>query len=114
MRTLVLRTLDLTAGWISAYTEYPDDGVDAWRCTMFRNEGPALSSELIREAMAVTARQWPPPTGGGWLTYVDAAKVASTNPGYCFKQAGWLLDRTYRPGRRRASLIRLRHPGTER
>ena len=46
MDLVVMRTLDLRAGWISAYTTFPDDGLDAWRCTMFRNEGPALSSAL--------------------------------------------------------------------
>lgn len=105
---IVLRSLDDTAGWITAYTQHPDDRLDVWRCTMFRNEGAALSSVLIREAMAVTIALWGTPPPDGWCTYVDTAKVASRNPGYCFKRAGWWRDRTYAPDRRRASLIRLR------
>ena len=107
-KLIVLRSLDLDAGWITAYTVRPDDGLDAWRCTMFRNEGPRLSSVLIRDAMDITASLWGDPPADGWLTYVDTAKVASPNPGYCFKRAGWWLDRTYRPDRRRRTLIRLR------
>lgn len=110
-RLIVLRSVDLAAGWITAYTVHPDDGLDAWRCTMFRNEGGGLSSALIREAMAITADLWGAAPPDGWLTYVDTAKVASPNPGYCFKRAGWRLDHTYRPDRRRRTLIRLRADG---
>lgn len=108
MSTLVLVSSDELAAWITAYTVHPDDGLDAWRCTMFRNEGPALSSDLIIEAMAVTAQRWSTPSPDGWVTYVDTAKIASANPGYCFKRAGWRRDRTYKPDRRRSTLIRLR------
>lgn len=107
-RVLVLRSVRWDASWISLYTDFPDDGLDAWRCTMFRNEGPELSSTLIGAAMAITADRWGALPDDGWLTYVDTKKVASPNPGYCFKKAGWWLDRSYRPDRRRASLIRLR------
>lgn len=106
-RVLVLRSIDHQAGWITLYTEYPDDGLDAWRCTMFRNEGTLLSSLLILDAMAITAELWGAMPPDGWLTYVDTAEVASENPGYCFKAAGWWRDRTYEPDRRRASLVRL-------
>lgn len=64
---------------------------DTLRCALFRNEGAGLSSELILAAMDLTERMW----GGapqGWQTYVDAAQIKSTNPGYCFKQAGWTAD----------------------
>ena len=62
-----------------------------YRCAMFRNESPLLSSALIREAMALTERRWGP-ASHGWQTYVDAAKVRSVNPGFCFKMAGWTAD----------------------
>lgn len=55
---LVLRSIDHLAGWITLHTDYPDDGLDAWRCTMFRNEGTILSSALILDAMALTATLW--------------------------------------------------------
>jgi hypothetical protein len=109
---LILRSLDDTAGWITHYTKFPDDGLYAWRCSMFRNEGDQLSSDLIVAAMELTAELWGRPPVDGWLTYIDTAKVRSPNPGYCFKEAGWWLDRSYRPDRRRASLIRLRAEGS--
>jgi hypothetical protein len=30
-----------------------------------------------------------PPPKDGFVTYVDARKVRSTNPGYCFLKSGW-------------------------
>lgn len=71
------------------------DGLDAYRCAMFRNEGAGLSSDLIRAAVELTERLWGPPPADGWATYVRRDLVRSTNPGYCFKQAGWTLDRTF-------------------
>lgn len=55
-------------------------------CTVFRNEGPNLSSLLIREAMELAWNRW---TGERLFTYVADRKVQSPNPGYCFKVAGW-------------------------
>ncbi len=111
-RKLVLVTPCERAVWL---THWPDaalamDGLDCWRCSIFRNEAPAelLSSHLIRAAMDLTASLWAarPTTTPGWVTWVDPAKVASPNPGYCFKQAGWTLDRAWWHPR----LIRLRAP----
>lgn len=98
--------------WITHYpkTGYSLDGIDALRCSSFRNEGAGLSSELIVEAMVVTARSWPevdPPDG--WLTFVDRSKVAAGGePGYCYLRAGWWRDRSYRPGPWARDLVRLR------
>ena len=55
-------------------------------CTIFRNEGPLRSSDLILEAEQLAWRRWP---GQRLFTYVWPAKVKSANPGYCFKCAGW-------------------------
>lgn len=55
-------------------------------CAVFRNEGAGLSSELIRAADIIADRRWP---GERHYTYVNAAKVASPNAGYCFLMAGW-------------------------
>ncbi len=55
-------------------------------CSVFRNEGPILSSTLIREACDLAWSRWP---GQRLYTYVWDAKVRSVNPGYCFKKAGW-------------------------
>ena len=56
-------------------------------CTIFRNESPVLSSELIREADELAWERWPEEPRH--FTYVNPVKIASINPGYCFKQAGW-------------------------
>ncbi len=63
-----------------------DSGQQGINCAVFRNEGDLLSSDLIREAMAIAWLRWP---GERLYTFVNARKVRSPNPGYCFKQAGW-------------------------
>ena len=55
-------------------------------CSVFRNEGPVLSSELILEAEGLAWQRWP---GIRLFTYVWDSKVESVNPGYCFKMSGW-------------------------
>ncbi len=101
-----LVTPDERAVWLSHYTDYPDDGLDAWRCSIFRNEGPELSSDLIRSAMTLTEQRWGH-RPDGWVTWVDPRKVTSPNPGYCFLKAGWWRDRGYE----HPHLIRLRAGG---
>jgi hypothetical protein len=55
-------------------------------CAVFRNESPALSSALILAAELFAIAKW----GIERLyTYVNAARVRSRNPGYCFLCAGW-------------------------
>lgn len=90
-RKLVFLTEGADAVWGSSwpFAEYVRHAwAGAWMCTIFRNEGAALSSELIREAVAATRWYWDPPAIG-MITFVQAAKVKSANPGYCFKQAGF-------------------------
>lgn len=72
-----------------------DDGQEGVSCSVFRNEGDTLSSELIREACELAWRRWP---GERLYTYVNSRKVRSTNPGYCFKQAGWRVCGEWRKG----------------
>lgn len=56
-------------------------------CAVFRNESHFRSSSLIREAVTEWAwKRWP---GERLYTYVDGRRIVSTNPGYCFKCAGW-------------------------
>jgi hypothetical protein len=92
-QTLVLVTPDGKAvfGW---WRPHPSSGItamnklDGWTCTIFRNTGPLRSSDLILAAeRELLARYDVGPDG--LLTYVWDAKVASINPGYCFKVAGW-------------------------
>lgn len=77
-----------------------------YRCAMFRNEGAGLASELIEAAVALTEERWGP-HAAGWLTYVRRDRIRSSNPGYCFKQAGWELDRAYK----HPHFVRLRFGG---
>jgi hypothetical protein len=91
--TLVLVTGDSLAlfGW---WRPAPSSGIpsmnglDGWTCTIFRNEGPKLSSSLVLAAETILAayKQCGP---DGMLTYVWDNRVQSANPGYCFKCAGW-------------------------
>jgi hypothetical protein len=105
-RILVLVTPCEQALWVTRWntTRGNADGLDAWRCLYFRNEGAGLSSTLIRAAMTLTAQLWTDRPADGWVTWVNRSKVASSNPGYCFKRAGWWVDRTWT----HRHLIRLR------
>jgi hypothetical protein len=105
-RKIVLVTPCERAMWCShwPYEDMTMDHLDAFRCSVFRNEGAGLASDLIREAMTITERLWGEPPSDGWVTWVDTRKVPGSNPGYCFKQAGWWLDR----GWTHRYLIRLR------
>ncbi|MFC0416286.1 hypothetical protein ACFFHH_12580 [Cytobacillus solani] len=47
-----------------------DDSLDAWECTLYRNEGDFLSSHLIVLALGVTAARWGEPPKDGVITYV--------------------------------------------
>lgn len=90
----VLRTLDGLACFAWRYRLDNQHGVN---CTFFRNEGPVLSSDLVREADAVADRRWP---GLRHYTFINAEKIRSTNPGFCFIAAGWR-----RRGRSKSGLI---------
>ena len=86
-RCLVLRN---TAGTVAFGWIYPPDGravVDAAYCSIFRNESSRLSSGIILEAEAMALAKWPELPR--FATYVNPRKVASKNPGYCFKVAGY-------------------------
>lgn len=55
-------------------------------CAVFRNESDVLSSELILDAEQHAWKRWP---GARLYTYVNSREILSTNPGYCFRMAGW-------------------------
>jgi len=69
--------------WRKFISKDQQDGVN---CAIFRNEGAGQSSTLIRAAMMLGWQRWP---GTRFYTYVNPRRVASSNPGYCFKAAGW-------------------------
>lgn len=87
-KNLVLRTSLCDAIWVT-WHGIRDDGIDAWECTLFRNESKILSSTLIKEAIKITYQQWGTPPKDGIITYISPNKIKSVNPGYCFKCAGW-------------------------
>ena len=64
-----------------------------WRNMLFRNLGPELSSGLIVSATAETYLLWADRYSDlpevRLRTEIDVRKVASPNPGYCYKCAGW-------------------------
>jgi len=85
-KKLVLMTEDGKVLFAWRKSVYRLDGQKGIECTIFRNEGPELSSELIKEACLWAWHYWP---GERLFTYIDPRKVKSKNPGYCFKKAGW-------------------------
>jgi hypothetical protein len=105
-RKLVFVTPCERAVWLThwPFAEMALDHLDAWRCSIFRNEGAGLSSDLITAAMTLTRETWGTEPPDGWLTWIDRRRVTGTNPGYCFKRAGWTLDREWK----HRHLVRLR------
>ncbi|MBN9209338.1 MAG: hypothetical protein J0H96_11830 [Microbacterium ginsengisoli] len=98
---------------------HEDDALFVWRrfidasgqtginCAVFRNESPHLASAMILDAESWAAERWP---GERLYTYVNAARVRSPNPGYCFKRAGWRSDGTTKGG----LVILVKHCATDR
>lgn len=100
-RCMVLLASTGSALWVTSwpfaeYTKHAWGG--AWMNSCFRNEGAGLSSELIRDAVAITRwfstqeptwRTQPEPTLG-MVTFVDASKVRhKRDPGRCYRKAGF-------------------------
>lgn len=82
---IVLRTWEADALFV--WRNFKDaSGQTGINCAIFRNESKHKSSELIRQADAIADFCWP---GERHYTYVNAEKIRSINPGYCFKKAGW-------------------------
>lgn len=91
-RCVVLLSDDARAVWVTSwpYAEYvKHEWAGAWINSLFRNESDYLSSDLIIQAVAATRFYWTPPDLG-LVTFVDSSKIRSTNPGYCYKQAGFV------------------------
>lgn len=83
---IVLATPDYKALFIWRKSVWRKDGQVGVECTLFRNEGNLLSSQLINEAVKFAAKKWP---GERLFTYIQDKKIRSVNPGCCFKKAGW-------------------------
>jgi hypothetical protein len=87
-RKIVIRNTEGTIlfGWLWGDETLRMDGQTGYNCAIFRNESPRRSSDVILECEAIAVSRW----GKNRLfTYVNPLKIASVNPGYCFKMAGW-------------------------
>lgn len=84
---MVLMTPDCGALFAWRLQAFRKDSQTGIECTIFRNEATGtLSSVLIVEACELAWGRWP---GRRLFTFVDPDQIASANPGYCFKQAGF-------------------------
>lgn len=117
-RPLVLLAINGRALWIS-HEQQADlqkhAWPGAWVCTVFRNEGAGLSSELIREACAATRAEWGEPPVLGMVTFIDEAKTRRGRsrrslPGECFRRAGFVPVGFTKGGHGRAVLHVLQLP----
>lgn len=93
-KCLVLLSPDADALWVSsapiaAYVKHAWAG--AWMCTMFRNESPHLSSDLIRQAVSASRFVWGDPPLLGMVTFVDPTRVRRKRDfGRCYRKAGFV------------------------
>ncbi len=87
-RKLVIRDAAGTMlfGWMWPQTELRMDHQDGFFCSIFRNESPRRSSDIILECEKLAIAKWGP---NRMYTYVKPSAIKSVNPGYCFKCAGW-------------------------
>jgi len=96
-RKLVLRD---TAGevlfvWMWPLDEMRQDNQTGYNCAIFRNESRRLSSDIILEAEQEAFNKW---GINRVYTYVNGKKIRSSNPGCCFKKAGWVRQGFSRSG----------------
>jgi len=68
----------------------------AWMCSIFRNEGAGVASQMILEAVAATVAFYGTPPAHGMLTFIDRAKVKPTLVrgsevwGWTYRKAGFV------------------------
>jgi len=77
--SMVMITLDCLALW--CWRKVENQGI---YCSVFRNEGNILSSDLIREADRLAWQHW---NDRRHFTHVNPREV--NGDGKCFKAAGW-------------------------
>lgn len=82
--SITLLTADKSALFVWLRQNKRDDGEIGVNCSVFRNEGETLSSELILEAEQLAWDRWP---GERLFTFVNGREV--NGDGACFKHAGW-------------------------
>lgn len=87
------------------------NGLDGWTCTIFRNEGARRSSELILDAEERLITSGYDIGPDGLITYIWDRRIKSSNPGYCFKCAGWKTSGRSADGRKTLLQKAVPHPG---
>jgi len=91
-RCIVLKAICGRALWVTSwpFAQYVKHAwAGAWVNSLFRNEGAGLSSDLIRQALAVTRHVYGEPPELGLVTFVDAGKTRKKrDPGRCYRRAG--------------------------
>lgn len=85
---------DALFGW-RRFIECQETEAKGINCSVFRNESHYLSSMLILEAERVSLCRWP---GERMYTYVKPDAIRGSNPGCCFKKAGWKFVRVTKGG----------------
>ena len=83
---IALLTADCSAAFVWRYGLMWNRDGRALMCSLFRNDGPYLSSALIVDAERWAVRRWGETEA---ITWVRPSAVQSPNPGYCFLVAGW-------------------------
>ncbi len=113
--TILLLSGDGLAAWVACHNLDPGPaGVRRWRCTVFRNEGRLLSSDLIRAATALTYERWRTVYRWPGIPLTTEVNVEATRrrrsrrhpPGWSFICAGWTTVEGYE----RRGMIQLRAP----
>jgi hypothetical protein len=106
---LVTRDMGAVWGW---WRPHPRSGIqsmnklDGWTCTIFRRVSGPLASELVLDAELAIGALGHDCGPDGLLTYIWDERVASRNPGYCYKRAGWVEDKARRSADGRKTLLR--------
>lgn len=85
-KKLILLTADCQAVIGFRESLFRKDGQTGVECFIFRNEGSALSSFLLEQALPYVLNKW---NHTRLFTYVNPLLIRSCNPGCCFKKAGW-------------------------
>lgn len=87
-RKLVLRNAEGTVlfVWMNPDPAMRMDNQIGYNCAIFRNESDRKSSEIILEAEQLAVWKWGEDRA---YTFIDSTKIRSSNPGCCFKKAGW-------------------------
>jgi hypothetical protein len=84
---MVLITENADALWV--WRKFKDaSGQKGLNNSIFRNEGKILSSFLILDAEQLAWKRW---ENIRFYTYVKPTGIRSTNPGACYKKAGWRI-----------------------